>query len=353
MLRRVNRPASFVDRYLPHAETLRLAWEAEAPADPAAAAHAFFDLLGRDVRRLIFAGEHAALPALFAEVERSLESPDLLEAEAVTTPFLEDLLDGAPELLVHLLPWLGPRSLAALRAWHAGAQDPFLSARAAESGPLAVLTAACPAMTRAWSRAAVHISARDGTTSPYGLADLAFEVVRAALAAADDPTARALLIAIDGLLAPTDRVTARAFERCFLERLRELSLADLDRLAPHLGPRARTYWRARLRLGEPRFGVWDERPRRLGGGRLVPATVTARGDAWGWRLSLPRGDLDGELREQLFRDGALFGEDTAAVGDSGDASSRWTWSDDDPAGDYTLELRLGARLLGSFAFALR
>lgn len=343
--------ARLLDRYLPHLDGLAGAWEADGVDDGDGAALALFDLLAPALRRRIFAGEHAAMPALFAELERSLVAADPAEADAAAR-LVDDLLDGAPELLVHVLPWLGPRALAGLRARHRGALDPFLAPDDA-AAHVAALAAACPAMARAWSRAAQHVSARDGTTSAYGLADLAFEVARTLLAAGDDAGLRGLLAAVDGRLDPEGRATARAFERSFLERLRELPLAEVDPLAAHLGPRARAYWRARLRLGEPRFGVWDERPRSVGGGRLVPARATERGDAWGWKVCLPRGDAGSPLRERLLRGGEVVGEDQAEVGDDGGASSRWTWSDDDPASAYALEIALGARVLARLEFTLR
>lgn len=352
MLAAVTAPASFAERYLPHADALRAAWEAEHAAAGPHAAHAFFVLLTEVVRRALRLGEHAGLPALFAELERSLDAADPHEAEAARTCFLEDVAGGAPEVYVHVLPWLGPHALAFLRAWEAGAQDPFLSREAAEAGLVATLAAGCPAMARAWAKAAVHVSAHDGTTTAHGIADLAFEVVRAALAAGDDAGARALLAALETPLAGANRAHARAFERCFLDRLRELTLAQLVRLRPHLGPRASTYWDVRLRLGEPRFGVWEERPSAGNGVRLSPTMRTRRDDAWGWRLSLPRGEAGAILHESLQYAGQEVGEDESTVDPFGEATGRWTWSADDPSGAYALDLWLGDRRLGRFEFTL-
>lgn len=336
-------------RFTPHSPALRLAWEVEPRADGDLAPYALFVLLTREVQRLLRAGEHASLPALFAEVERALGSGDVEVADAARTCFLEHI--ASPEVYVHVLPWLGARSLAFLRAWEAGARDPFLSPAEAEARLLAPLGAACPAFARGWPRAAPHVCAADGTTTAHGIADFGFEVLRALQGRGDGDGLAALLTAIDDLLAPTDRALARAFERCFLERLRESSLAQLDAIRPRLGPRARAYWDLHLGLGEPRFGVWDERPSEAGGVRLLPRAALRRGDAWGWRLSMPRGDLGGALHEVLSRDGQVVGEDDTTIDDI-DVHARWTWGDDDPSGDYTLELRLHDRRLARFAFTL-
>lgn len=333
------------DRFLSRSQALARAWAAEplAPGDDLPAA--FFACLSRHVLRAIQAGDRAELPALFDEVERSLACDDPDAASAAATCFLEALADASHEIYVHVLPWLGPRSLAFLRAWEAGARDPFLSAEQARTRLVEVLAAACPAMTRAWSRAAIHVSARDGTTTAHGIADLYFEVARAALVADD---AEAIHGVFAGLEAPLDgsaRPLARAFERCFLERLRELPIELLARARPHLGPRALRYWRLRLRLGEPSFGRWDE-------AALIPTTTLRREHAWGWSLTLPREDGGRSVRESLRRDERVVAEDEAHVDGAGEASSRWHWAATDPAGDYTFELWLGAHRLARVPLSL-
>lgn len=328
----------FAAPYLSLSPALRGAWERERPGRGEADAHAFFALLAREVQSRLRVGERAELPAIFAAVERSLAGDVSAAAR-----FLERLVDGAPETYVHVLPWLGARSLALLRAWEAGARDPFLAPGDAHARLLGPLAEACPGFARAWPRAAPHVCAADGTTTLHGVADVCFEVARAAIGAGDEAGARAIAAAVEGPLGAADRALARAFERCFLERTRELSLAQLDRLRPHFGPRARCYWDAHLRLGEPRFGVWE--------GGLRPTAITRRGESWGWSLELPRGDLGEVVRESLQRDGVEVGADETPVEDSA-VSASWSWSESDPAGEYVLEVWLGARALGRFDFAL-
>ena len=115
-----------------------------------------------------------------------------------------------------------------------------------------------------------------------------------------------------------------------------------------LGPRARQYWDLHLAFGEPRFGTWDESAAH----RLLP-TVTLRRDLpWGWRMAMPRGELGNTIREVLTHDGRRVGDDDTEI-DAPDVRARWTWSDDDPPGDYRLTLTLGDRFLASFAFTLQ
>lgn len=347
MLAAVDPRDRLAARFTPLSPALRRAWEAEPRRDDIAP-HALFMLLAREVQRLLRAGEHADLPAIFAEVERTLAGGPGDAADAARTCLLEDLADASPDAYVHVLPWLGPRSLAFLRAWQAGPRDPFLAPAEADARLLAPLGAACPAFARGWPRAAPHVSAADGTTTLHGIADFSFEVARALADRGQHDDLAALLTAIDPRLAPTDRALARAFERCFLARLRELTLARLDPFLPRLGPRARAYWAARLRLGEPRFGAWDED----GDVRLLPATTLRREAAWGWTVAMPRGDARSRLHESLLRAGSVVAEDDTTIDDDGDARARWTWNDCDPPGDYALELRLGDRPLARFAFTL-
>lgn len=349
MLARVE-PHDVLARYLSLSPNLSLAWEGERAGRDACALPGLFVVLAAVVRRALGAGEHAGLPAIFVEVERSLATGEAAEVEAATW-FLEQVVDLEPAAHVHAMPWLGGRSLARWRAWSAGARDPFLSASEAQARLIGPLSDACPAVARGWPKAAPHVSAVDGTTTVHGIADFCFEVIRAALAAGDDGGVQALLAALEGPLAGTDRAVMRAFERGFLERLRELSLAQLDRVRPLLGARARRYWCVHLRLGEPRFGAWEERGS-ASGPRLVPATTFARGDAWGWKMALPRGDLGGVVRERLIHADAVVGEDETPIDGSDEMTARWDWNEADPAGSYALELWLESCRLARFEFRL-
>lgn len=316
---------------------LRRASETEpSPGDP----HVLFRLLTRVVRHQLRDGDHTDLATIFTEVERALADPALA---APAARLLEDL--AGPDTHVHALPWLGPRSLATLRAWET--RDPYLSPAQADA-LLAPLRAASPLFARSWPKAAPHLCAADGTTTTHGLADFTFEVLRTSLGPHDPTERAALLAALDPLLAPGARALARAFERCCLERLRELSLAALAVLRPLMGPHARAYCDVHLVLGEPRFGVWDESSEH----RLLPTTTLRRDLPWGWRVAVPRGDLGNTIQEALVHDGRLVGEDDTAIDDT-DVSARWTWSDDDPPGDYVLHLRLGELPFARFAFTLR
>jgi hypothetical protein len=315
---------------------LRRACEAELrPDDP----RVLFHLLTRDIHRRLRDGDHAPLAEIFAEVERALADPPLADAAA---RLLEDL--PSPELHVHALPWLGPRSLATLRAWET--RDPYLSPAQADA-LLAPLRAASSIFARGWPKAAPHVCAADGTTTTHGIADFTFEVLRTSLGPHDPTERAALLAALDPLLAPADRALARAFERCCLERLRELSLAVLKNLRPLMGPHARAYCDVHLALGEPRFGAWDESSEP----RLLPTTTLRRDAAWGWRVTMPRGDLGNTIQEALVHDGRLVGRDDTAIDDT-DVSARWTWGDEDPPGDYVFHLRLGELPFARFAFTL-
>lgn len=317
--------------------SLRRACEAEPrPDDP----HVLFRHLTRPTRHQLRDADPTDLPALFAEVERALADPALADPAA---RFLEDL--ASPELHVHALPWLGPRSLAALRAWET--RDPYLSP-AQTDALLAPLRAASPLLARSWPKAAPHICAADGTTTLDGVADFTFEVLRTSLGPHDPAERAALLTALDPLLDLRDRPLARAFERCCLGRLRELALASLKTLRPLMGPHARNYCDIHLVLGEPRFGAWDESfdP------RLLSTTTLRRTDAWGWRVTMPRGDLGSTIHEVLVRDGHLVGEGDTEIDDA-EVSARWTWGDDDPPGDYVLHLRLGELPFARFPFTLQ
>lgn len=324
---------TIVERYCAVLPALRVAWDDERGRRDDCDEGTLFLLLTDEVKRCLERDDTGPFARLFAEVELSMSDGSWEEGNAAATCFLENLSNASPEAYAWILPLLGDGSLGFLVDWEAqsGERTSFVSAAEAEALAVAPLCAACPAFRRFWEVEARSFSAKDGTTSSFALAAAALAFVRRLLPEGDGGAARGVFVAVDRLLETRARRFDDAFRECFLDRFVKLPWEEGRRARALLGPVAREHWVEELGLGCVKVGA-------LRDGRFVETRALARSDEWMVQLRLPVTEIGAIVRMVVRFGGRPVARSSYRLDEDGYCCPVWTWNDDDPCGEYTLEV---------------